>query len=160
MGAGVALDRRGTVPGRRLPAQPLFWLTLPFVVLVPLAFHAEAREIGSRVETEASWWRMEERIANTPGRVACETQALCYWAGKTFEIDFFLYGQRVATRHEAGALETALDEHRFGAIELDTPQSRRGRPGEVDNPILPIIDGRYRTVFAADNGRRLLEPMP
>lgn len=34
-------------------------------------------------------------LARQPGPVACEDLSLCYWAGKNFEIDFFLLGQKL-----------------------------------------------------------------
>jgi hypothetical protein len=34
-------------------------------------------------------------LARQPGPVACENLSLCYWAGKGFEIDFFLLGQKL-----------------------------------------------------------------
>ena len=35
-------------------------------------------------------------LAKQPGPVACENLTLCYWAGKGFEIDFFLLGQKLS----------------------------------------------------------------
>jgi hypothetical protein len=34
-------------------------------------------------------------LARQPGPVACENLSLCYWAGKGFEIDYFLLGQKL-----------------------------------------------------------------
>ena len=160
MAGAVALDRSRLTSGKAWLARPFPWLILPFLVLVPLAFNAEAKEIGGRALTERSWRRMEDRIAAIPGRVACEAQALCYWAGKKFEIDFFLYGQRIARQHNSASLQRALDEHRFGAIEMDPPKDPEGRLGEVDNPIRDILNRQFQTVFVGDDGRRLLEPAP
>jgi hypothetical protein len=139
------------------PVRRSLWLILPFIVLAPLAFHAEVKEIFSRKQTQASWNNMENRLSAIPGNVTCETSALCYWAGKNFEIDFFLYGQRVAIRHDAMALQRALDEHRFSAIELDSSVISHHRRGEVENPILPIIESRYRIVFTNNEGLSIME---
>jgi hypothetical protein len=156
----VALDRAGFVPGQRLRSRSFRWLMLPFIFLTPIALLADAKEFSNRQRSEASGQAMIDHIAATPGRVACETQALCYWAGKNFEIDFFLYGQRMAARHDATLLQAAIDEGRFAAIELDAAPDRAGRPGEVDNPILAMVGGHYRRVFADDDGRLLYEPTP
>jgi hypothetical protein len=40
-------------------------------------------------------------------------QALCYWAGKDFELDFFLYSQRALKMGEASLLDRALAERRW-----------------------------------------------
>ena len=158
MAGAVALDRRRPTPPKSWLARPLPWLILPFVPLVPIAFRAEAKEVAGRTSAEASWKRMEGLIATTPGRVACQTLAMCYWAGKEFEIDFFLYGQRVALRHDATRLERALDDHRFAVIELG-PVPRAARPGEVADPLESLIDRRYRVAFINDDGRRLFVPV-
>ena len=155
----VALARHSVAFDKPLLSQPLPWLILPILVVLPTTLRAEVNEIAGRASAEASWKRLEDRIAATPGKVACETPALCYWAGKSFEIDFFLYGQRVALRHDARALQRALDEHRFAAIEVDSVANAPPGRGEVVNPILPIIDRQYGTVFVNDDGRRLLGPM-
>ena len=158
MAGAVALDRRRPTPPKSWLARPLPWLILPFIPLVPIAFRAEAKEVAGRTSAEASWKRMEGLIATTPGRVACQTQALCYWAGKEFEIDFFLYGQRVALRHDATRFERAVDAHRFAAIELG-PVPRAARPGEVADPLESLIDRRYRVAFINDDGQRLFVPV-
>ncbi|HVJ53255.1 MAG TPA: hypothetical protein VM689_12380 [Aliidongia sp.] len=157
--AAVALPRRRAAFDKPVFAQPLPWLILPLLVILPTSLDAEVIEIAGSASAEASWKRLEDRIAATPGKVACETPALCYWAGKSFEIDFFLYGQRVALRHDAGALQRAIDEHRFAAIEMDSAANVPPGGGEVVNPILPIIGRYYGTVFVNDDGRRLLGPV-
>ena len=160
MAGAVALARHKVAFYKPLLPRPLFWLIGPILIAAPTTLYAEVGEIAGSASEEASWKRLEDRIAATPGRVACETAALCYWAGKNFEIDFFLYGQRVAGRHDAGALQRALDERRFAAIEMDTPEDAPPGRGEIVNPILPIIDHAYGSVLVDDDGRRLLGPAP
>ena len=67
---------------------------------------------------------MRQRIAAIPGSVACEDQALCFWAGKPFVLDFFLYSQRARKAGAAPELDRALTERRFAAAEIDA--DRRG----------------------------------
>jgi len=43
------------------------------------------------------WERLSETLARSKGPVACETLAICYWAHKPMEIDFFNYGQKLVT---------------------------------------------------------------
>ena len=160
MAAGAALSRSGFGAGRPAWARPLPWLLAPFLVLVPVAAHAEARALRGRAAAQAAWSAMQARIAATPGRVACETQALCFWAGKGFELDVFLYGQHVLRRHDASALEQALAEHRFAAVELDGEAAHRVRRGDVANPVVALLSQRGRPVYAAPDGRRLLALTP
>ena len=146
--AGPALSR----PFRKLP-----WLIVPFAFLLPGAAQADLQDLLRRDERQAVWSMMQDRIAATSGRVACETSALCYWAGKSFELDFFLYGQHVAAHHDATALMQALAEHRFSAIQLNhaTPHLSSG---DIQDPLGPLISQSYRARFIDVDGRQLLTP--
>ena len=81
------------------PQQPAAWWGLLLVVI--LAFYLprslqSARglwEHGRALEAAAA--REIDFLAKQPGAVACEDLSLCYWAGKGFEIDFFLTGQKL-----------------------------------------------------------------
>jgi len=43
----------------------------------------------------SAWSELVDAISKVDGRVACDKLAVCYWAGKPFEIDFFNYGQKL-----------------------------------------------------------------
>jgi hypothetical protein len=137
--------------------RPAPWLIVPFLVLLPSAFQADMEELLHRTDRQTAWNVMQDRVAAIPGRVACETSAICYWAGKRFEIDFFLYGQHIAMHHDAAALARALAERRFAAIELDRPS--RLPPGEIGNPLRALIPRSYRPVLVDDEGHRLFTPV-
>lgn len=157
LATAVSLERSGLAQDQAIPLRPLLWLLAPFLILLPAALHADGGELLHRGDREAAWSIMENRVAATTGRVACETSAICYWAGKPFEIDFFLYGQHVAIHHDAATLTRALAERRFAAIELDR-EPLRPPPGELANPLQTIIARSYRTVLVDEAGRRLLTP--
>ena len=133
-------------------------LLLPFIVLVPLTLHAERAEFAGRASAARAWEDMRARLAAVPGPVACETPALCYWAGKGFELDVFLYGQHVTRTQDASALLRALDARRFAAVQLDAPHAPH--LGDVANPVPALVAARTRLVFQAADGRRLYAPAP
>jgi hypothetical protein len=78
----------------------------------------------------------------------CEALAICYWAGKTFEVDFFNTGQKLerGTISDRSILEKIENTH-FGVIELegegDKPMTRR-LPENVVRAILSsyVLDRR------------------
>ncbi len=144
--------------GKPVLLRPLPWLILPFLFLIPGAFQADLEELRHRSDSEIAWSKMQDRVAATPGPVACETSAICYWAGKDFEIDFFLYGQYASIHHDATALKQALLKRRFAAIELDREPPRPG-PGEVRSPVHALILQAYRPIIVEEDGRRLLAPI-
>ena len=113
----------------------------------------EAVELAGLGRARRAWNAMQERIAAVPGPVACETPALCLWAGKPLAIDFFLYGQRARAEGGAPMLDRALAERRFGAIQLD-PR----RADTRDDPLFLRIAAAMRPAFATADGRVLMVP--
>ena len=142
---------------KRILLRPLTWLIVPLLLLIPETFRADLDELRYRGDRSSAWSKIQDQVAATPGRVACETSAICYWAGKQFEIDFFLYGQHVSIHHDATALKQALMQHRFAAIELDREPPRLGL-GDVQNPLHALILQIYRSILIEGDGRRLLAP--
>jgi hypothetical protein len=41
------------------------------------------------------WEKLSQTLSLSKGGVACETLAVCYWAGKPMQIDFFNYGEKI-----------------------------------------------------------------
>ncbi|WP_428390873.1 hypothetical protein [Lichenicoccus sp.] len=152
----ASLGRCGFAMQKPRLLRPLPWLIVPFLLLLPGATLADFRDLVHQSDRQVAWTVLQDRIATIPGPVACETLALCYWAGKSFELDFFLYGQQVAVQHDAAALTQALVNCRFMAIELNR---RRDRPlGEVRNPMRALISRYYHPVFVDKGGYQLLMP--
>jgi hypothetical protein len=154
----LALAKGGYAADRFFLRRPLALLILPLLVLLPQAIRADVNEYKDRTRNEQVWKSLVDRIAATPGRVACELPAACFRAGKAYEVDFFLYGQRVLVRHDASALRQAIKERRFAAIQLDPPDGS-SKPGKVRDPLHVMFEQHYRTNFTDDAGRRLLMPI-
>ena len=96
------------------------------------------------------------RIRAVPGPVACETAALCYWAGKGFEVDFFNARQALLTgRAGEDNLLSRLRTRRFGLIQL---QDRA--PGFRLSPAAPgemaVLDSNYAEVHHSGTGLYLV----
>jgi hypothetical protein len=86
----------GFVVGPR-PGNAAWWillLALGLSVLSPLRL-LEARELWRGSERAREAGEVIALLAKQPGPVACEDLSLSYWAGKGFEIDFFLVGQKL-----------------------------------------------------------------
>lgn len=66
--------------------------------------------------------REVEFIAAHPGPVLCENLALCYWAGKPAEVDFFNLSERILREPGAGdELLRRLDSGGFALAQIDDP---------------------------------------
>ncbi len=91
-------------------------------------------------------------LAAVPGPVACEELALCFWAGKAFELDFFNSRQAVRSGRatEAQLLEP-LRQHRYGAVQIvgSEPSQPHSR---VSLPFLDTLRANYTLVRRSPNG--------
>ncbi|MEO6247383.1 MAG: 6-pyruvoyl-tetrahydropterin synthase-related protein [Sphingomicrobium sp.] len=130
---------------------------LGIAALLAVGFGQEVRELRRFSARQPAWLSMEQRIAAVPGEVACETQALCFWAGKRFAIDFFLYSQRAFQTGDSSALDRALAQRRFAAVEIDA-DSPLGDRGPNADPILLRLSQTMLPVFVDATGRQMLMP--
>lgn len=155
---GVSFAMCGYAPDRPPLLRPLMLVLLPLLILLPRAVKADVRDFADRAHQEQLWTALENRIASTPGAVACELPAACFRAKKPYAIDFFLYGERVLIRHDDSALLRAIAQRRFAAVQLepaDTPDAQ----SRVQDPLPSVFEHHYRTVFVDEDGRRLLVPI-
>lgn len=125
--------------------------TVPALALVPVAASADLRELIGRDAAVRHWRPFTARIAAARGPVACDDQAVCYWAGRQSALDFFALKQRLL-KGDVPALRQALDRHEVTLIAM-----RGANPGWHENRLIPTIRARYRTVYA-EGGSELLVP--
>lgn len=81
-----------------------------------------SRQLEHALAAAPQWQATLAQLATAPGPVACESLALCYWAGRTSSVDFFNFGQ-YTMRHPAFAspTTTAIADGRLAMIQLDYP---------------------------------------
>ncbi|KQS04803.1 hypothetical protein ASG11_11520 [Sphingomonas sp. Leaf357] len=138
------------------PDGPYRWLAitaLPALCLVPMAATKTISEITGRDDAVRQARPFIAAIAAAPGPVACDDQAICYWAGRQSGIDFFSVKQRLL-KGDGDALVPTLDRSHFAMIQM-----RSDNPGWQQNLLIPIIRAHYRTVYAS-GGSELLAPKP
>lgn len=114
---------------------------LPAIAMIPVAGLASARELAGRDAAVNQWRPFIARLAATPGPVACDDQALCYWAGRQSAFDFFAIKQRLLTG-KGDPFLAALDRGDVAMIAM-----RSVNPDYNANMIIPAIRARYRTVY-------------
>lgn len=98
-----------------------WWFAIPFLFLVPLSVSKAWRDIASYPQRLATFQAMEAHILSKNGPVACEDLAYCYWTGKGYQLDFFLYGQRVLATRSNKALRTAITDGKISLAEIIVP---------------------------------------
>lgn len=106
-----------------------------------LDLRAYIRNIESNRETaeaDISFLKDQE------GPVACENLALCYWAGKDFEFDHFLTGQKVKTGViSMDAATEGFSTQRYTIVQLD---SIRGTSFRLPREVLESLTAHYEVV--------------
>ena len=112
------------------------------LVLLPVGVAETFEEFRNAPASIASSRHMADRVRAIRGPAACESLALCYWAGKSFELDFFAYDQLLATGRDQGSFRSALDSHRFAAVELETSPTSK-----VLTPIQTMVASAYRPLM-------------
>jgi hypothetical protein len=108
--AVIALSLGGTLFVRAMVehASRSFWKSEQGRVLVVLLAAAPCMGAGmyvylsngffeqlKHISSAPRWEALYARLGSAQGPVACETLAVCYWARKPLEIDFFNYGQKI-----------------------------------------------------------------
>jgi hypothetical protein len=129
----------GTTSGPLLRLAGMIALMLPILVSAPVRLSQELSMLGNLDRLRREIAGDISFIAGRDGPVACESLALCYWAGKDFELDFFITGQKLDTGSiDEKAFVQALREHRFAAVQVcgrgGIPFSQR-LPDRIDRVI-------------------------
>ena len=95
------------LPFRMVVPRPI----LASIVVLPMLSAATYRYVYRDFNQELGLLRMTgqyraliDRVAEADGPVACDDLAVCYWAHKPMEIDFFNYGQRLYTKAASDAI--------------------------------------------------------
>ncbi|MGI4880587.1 MAG: hypothetical protein ACRYG4_24240 [Janthinobacterium lividum] len=158
VGLSIASDRR---PGTSLLGAPvmLVLLALPLLLLLPSRIVRGATAVATLNEQAAAWDRMEAKIAATPGPVACELLAVCYWAGKDFEWDFFNQAERLRAGAPLAPLGDRIAGRQFAAIALTRKPGFADSDGQrLPQPLPRLIERYYRPAMTAPLDTVLMVP--
>jgi hypothetical protein len=128
-------------------AHPLLVLMCLIIAIVPpvpsrfLDLRGYLRNIESNRETAEMGINF---LKNQRGPVACENIALCYWAGKGFEFDHFLTGQKVKTGIiSMDAATYDISSQRYAIFQLD---DIRGLSFRLPTEFLETLNEHYELV--------------
>jgi len=96
--------------------------------------------LAQQRQREAESLKAVHFIAAQPGPALCSTPALCYWAGKPFEVDPFNFGQAVLTRHKPVTEVTdRIVAGYYGSIELFQAWDDDPRPTKSHDNVWPAL---------------------
>jgi hypothetical protein len=123
---------------------------LPHSLLVARRLWEDGRAAEAKAAEEIDF------LANQPGPVACENLSLCYWAGKGFEIDFFLLGQKLKQGFiDPGLVTERLRNRYYAAIQTDASNGKSSSlPESINREIADNYEVIRTTVGAVLTPRR------
>ena len=135
MSAALAIDAIGqwiSPPNRSVARfSGMLILMLPVLQVTPRAASGTweyLRDLKSAVQTSRE---DIQYLSGFRGSAMCESLALCYWAGKDFEVDIFNTGEKLfAGMMSDGFFIKEIENKRFDVIQLD---------GENDMPITSAL---------------------
>jgi hypothetical protein len=109
---------------------------------------------------EAAAVEMVEAIrALGGGEAACEELSLCYWAGSAFKVDFFNYGQKLATAAlPAGDCAETFSPRSVALVQVNSPPGDPRLSWRLPQPCNDAIARVYSPVATTSNAR-LMRPM-
>ncbi|MEO7223106.1 MAG: glycosyltransferase family 39 protein [Devosia sp.] len=145
LGCALALRRLVELSGNErtralLLTFALLLYAVRFIVITPGAQNGY-KDMIVDLERRDLWAATIERIRTEPEPVACETLALCYWAGRSSEIEFFNYGQKAL--REPGydaAFSARLGRGEIGLIQRDIAGGASRLPTDLE----AVIAAHYR----------------
>jgi Dolichyl-phosphate-mannose-protein mannosyltransferase len=99
-------------------------------------------------------------IAASTGPVACEMTSLCYWAGKSFELDAHNYLQKIKKgKVSPDLLRKLIDDQYFSYLEATAPPARMraSTASMVGDDLSSDVDAHY-VIVSQVGEQRLLAP--
>jgi hypothetical protein len=155
--AGVALGRSDRLDARRRPLMAAFCL-LPLVSATLGTLPSTVDRFAGLADARTRWADAISLIRATPGPVACELPALCYWAGKPFTVDFYNYGQKLRTIGDPSLFGRAIARQDFQLMAVVRDGRFRVHDGRLPDAYNRLIERAYRPFFLLSDQAVLLRP--
>jgi len=142
------LDDRGPRRRARLVAAYLIVPVIAVTVDARAAWRAPRPWLTARAADAADADRDVEFLRRHDGPTLCEDLALCFWAGKPVEVDFFNTQQRLhGGWNGADELVRLVEMRQFGVVQTDLSTRSLGPRFEE------ALRRAYRVDYAGSNGR-------
>lgn len=133
-------------PGPRHRAAILGLTLLPIVIAAPGPLAESLSDIRNAGVARAEWSAMISDVRQAHGPVLCEVLAICFWAGKPMELDFFAYGQKIRTGADPSPLRDIIDRESAVLLILDRHYDRHSGETRLPQPLPRLMRENYRAV--------------
>ncbi len=135
------MERLSPTVVARIPVLLFGWLMIPMILSGNWNVVARLRE------SSAAEKRFNAEVAllkSQPGPALCESLLLCYFAGKSYDYDPFNATRLIHFgKLDANLIRSNLQQHRYGAVQLDQPLNDPVKQERFDASILATMRERY-----------------
>jgi hypothetical protein len=105
-----------------------------------------------------NWPALIDRLARAGGPMACENLAVCYWAGKPAEVDFFNLGQKLYKSPQMrDVFRRVVEERRYAYFVVDEDSITDPGSGNLPADALDLIRAHYALAGGIDGDITVLE---
>jgi hypothetical protein len=151
----AALADQQTVTRSSVQTMSMLILLLPVLLVIPQTLK-DIRTLPSDLKNQEALVAHDIALIKAqPGPAMCEELALCYWARKSFEVDFFMTGQKIRKGViPENNLSRLINSRYFSVVQL-YPDSQR-LPEQLNQQILAYY--KVEKTSASSYGFILLLP--
>lgn len=144
--------------GRRHRAALLGLLLVPIVITAPSPLAESLSDVRTAAAAEAEWSAMISDVRQAHGPVLCEVLAICFWAGKPIELDFFAYGQKLRTGTDPAPLRDLIAQKSAALLILDRRYDQHSGETRLPPPLPLLMRENYRLVRSSSGDIDELAP--
>jgi len=144
--------------GQRYRSAVLGLMLVPIVITAPNPMAESLRDIRTADIAEAEWSAMISDVRQARGPVLCEALAICFWAGKPMELDFFAYGQKLRTGADSAPLRDLIVRKSAALLILDRNFAEHSGQTRLPQPLPDMMRENYKVVRSIGIGIDELAP--
>ena len=135
--------------GRRYRTAILGLLLVPIIIAAPGTLMESLTQLDNADAAKAQWSVMISDVRQAHGPVLCEVLALCFWADKPMELDFFAYGQKLQMGTDSSLLGNFIAQKSAAILILDRHFDQHSGETRLPQPLPLLMREKYKRVRIA-----------
>jgi hypothetical protein len=154
----AATTRIDYVQGPRYRVAILGLLLVPILIVAPNSLMESLTELRNAAVVETEWSAMIADVRQARGPVLCEVLAICFWADKPMELDFFAYGQKLRTGADSSGLRNFITDKTAALLILDRHYDQHSGETRLTQPLPLLMRENYKLVPGGSTDIEELRP--
>jgi hypothetical protein len=154
----LATGKVDCFPGCQYRAAIFGLLLVPIIVVAPKKAARSLIDAYNAGAAQRQWSAMIADVRQARGPVLCEVLAICFWADKPMELDFFAYGQKLRTGTDPSPLRDFIARKSAALLILDRHFDQHSAEPRLPQPLPQLMRERYKLVRTASTDIDELAP--